>query len=194
MTLTPEQEWEIIENNQKKIYRSVDNFMARGSASVVNVPYDDFVQEVTIAFLKYIRHCETMEQINHFPWLSANVAMRRLVLEYQPMSAPKHVNGFSSVIHSMPKTVSLDLLSATSCLDIDGMSKCWEDDKDTQMDFDIFMDDQTDNMKRIASMRVYGMKLREIAEQCGVSANAIWKQLGKLEKSYKNYIKEDENG
>lgn len=194
MLLTPEQEWDLIQANHKKICRSVDNFMSRGASSVVRVPYDDFVQEVTIVFLEYIRKCETIEQTEHFPWLSANLAMRRLVVEYQPMSAPKHVSYFSEVIHSMPTTISLDVLSASSALDIDGMSKHWVDDKETQLDFDAFMEDQPENMQRIASMRVYGMKLREIAEQCGVSAPAIWKKLLKLEKMYKKYCEEDENG
>ena len=180
MLLTPEQEWDLIQANHKKICRSVDNFMSRGASSVVRVPYDDFVQEVTIVFLEYIRKFETIEQTEHFPWLSANLAMRRLVVEYQPMSAPKHVSYFSEVIHSMPTTISLDVLSASSALDIDGMSKHWVDDKETQLDFDAFMEDQPENMQRIASMRVYGMKLREIAEQCGVSAPAIWKKLQKV--------------
>lgn len=193
MVLTPEQEWQIIQKNQKKICRSVDNFMARGSSSVIRIPYEDFVQEVTIEFIKYIRRCETLEETDRFPWLDANIAMRRLVVEYQPMSAPKHQKYFSEIIHSMPATISLDVLKATSGLDVDGMSKKWVDDKETQVDFDMFMDEQPDHVKRVASMRVYGMKLREIAEHFGVSATAIWKQLQKLEKEYHLYVEEDEN-
>lgn len=193
MLLTPEQEQKIIEENMPKIHRAVDNFTARCTAEIARVPRDDFVQEVTIAFLKYIRGCEKPEDMNRFPWLSANHAMRRLVMEFQPMSVPKDMHLFSEIIHTMPSTISINVIGPSSGLEIDGMAKCWVDDKDTQMDFDIFMADKPDYVKRVASMRIYGMKLREIAEQCGVSATSIWKKLLRLENAYKKYTEDAKN-
>ena len=190
MCFTPEQEQQLLEKNMQKIYRSVDNFTARCSSQVVCIPYEDFVQEVSIAFLKYIRRCETEEQINRFPWCSAMDAMRYLVLQYQPMSCPKSSVKFSEIIHNMPTTISLEVLNASTGLDIDGMSNHWVDDKDTQMDFDVFMESQPENIRRVASMRVYGMTLKEIGDQCGVTKVAIHNKLNKLNESYKNYLEE----
>ena len=59
MEFTPEQEQELIEQNMHKIYRAVDNYSARHTSNIATVPYDDFVQEVSIAFLKYIRNCKS---------------------------------------------------------------------------------------------------------------------------------------
>lgn len=193
MLFTPEQEQKLIEDNMPKIYRAVDNFMARCSTHVIRIPYEDFVQEVVLAFLQYVRSCTTEEQAEKFPWFSAMEAMRRLILAYQPFRCVKYSQKFSEVIHNMPKTISLDAINASSCMDIDGMAKHWVDDKDTQIDFDDFMDSQTENTRRVASMRVYGMTLKEIGDQCGVSKVAIYKKLNKLNEDYKKYREEDEN-
>ena len=137
MEFTPEQEQELIEKNMPKIYRAVDNYAARHSSSVARVPHEDFVQEVAIAFLKYIRNCKTNEEVNKFPWFSAMDAMRNLVRIYQPMSCSSDPKSFSSIIHGMPSTMSLDDINAKTGLEVDGMSRHWVEDKETQIDFDI---------------------------------------------------------
>ncbi len=188
MDFSPQREQELLEINMPKIYRAVDNFTARCSSQVVCVPYEDFVQEVSIAFLEYIRRCKTEKQLDVFPWFSAMDAMRRLVLQSQPMSCPKSSVKFSEIIHNMPVTMSLEVLNASTGLDIDGMSKHWVDDKETQIDFDVFMAEQPENVRRVASMRVYGMTLKQIGDQCGVSKVAIYKKLNELNELYKNYM------
>lgn len=193
MLLTPEQEQQLIEENMPKIYRAVDNFMGRCSAQVIRIPYEDFVQETSIVFLKHIRKCETPEDTAKFPWYDAMCAMRNLVALCQPMKARNVSQNFSEIIHNMPKTVSLDDILANTGAEVNGMSKHWVDDKDTQMDFDIFMDNQSENTRRIASMRVYGMTLREIGAQCGVTAVAIKKRLDRLNEDYKSFMEDDEN-
>lgn len=193
MLFTPEQEQQLISDNMPKIYRAVDNFMARCSSDIVRVPYDDFVQEVCLAFLIYIRKCKTPDAVNKFPWYSAMNAMRNVVMAFQPMSCEKSTHRFSEIIHSMPSTMSLDSINASTGLDINGLSKHWVDDKDTQLDFDIFMDDQNDKTKRIASMRIYGMNNKQIADQFGVTKWAIRKHLDKLSNAYKKYSKEDDS-
>ena len=115
-------------------------------------------------------------------------AMRKLVMQSQPMSCPKSSVRFSEIIHSMPVTMSIEVLNASSGLDIDGMSKHWVDDKETQIDFDDFMSEQPESIRRVASMRVYGMTLKQIGDQCGVSKVAIHKKLNELNESYKNFM------
>lgn len=187
MDFTPEQEQSLLERNMTKIYRAVDNFSARHSTDVARVPYDDFVQEVAIAFLKYIRKCKTKEEVDKFPWYSAMGAMRKLVFVYQPLSCEKSTHKFSEIMHSMPSTIPMDVISASTGIDVDGMSKHWVDDKETQMDFDMFMADQPENMRRIAAMRVYGMTMREIANQCGVSHVTVQKKIQRLCDAYREY-------
>ena len=193
MVFSPEQEQEIIEQNMPKIYRAVDNFTARCNSDVARVPYDDFVQEVSIMFLEYIRKCGTIKEVNVFPWYSAMGAMRDLVLQYQPVSCPKSSHMFSEIVHNMPRTISIDAINASSGIDVDGMSKSWVDDKETQMDFDAFMCDQSENVRRVASMRVYGMNVKEIANQFGISRVAVHKKLNKLRNAYDKYVEDAEN-
>lgn len=190
MEFTPDQEQKLIEENMPKIYRAVDNFMARCSSRVICIPYEDFVQEVAISFIEYVRKCKSHDDLAKFPWFDAMNAMRNYVLINQPLSCPRHPNKFSDIIHEMPQTMSSDSISAKTCIDIDGMGKHWVEDKETQMDFDIFMNDQNENIQRIASMRVYGMTLKEIGEQCGVSKVAIKKRLNKLNDAYKKYAED----
>lgn len=192
MEFLPEQEQELLVKNMPKIYRAVDNFTARCSFEVIRIPYDDYVQEVSIAFLQYIRKCKTMDQLDIFPWFDAMSAMRDLVLAYQPMSCSKYYHRFSEIINNMPQTVSIDALSAHSGIEVDGMSKHWVDDKETQIDFDDFMSNQPENMRRVASMRVFGMNVKQVAEQCGVSRQIIHKKLNKLSEDYKKYMEECE--
>ena len=188
MDFTPEQEQELLEQNMVKIYRAVDNYSARHSSHTTCVPYEDFVQEVAIAYLNYIRGCETMEEVNRFPWFSAMDAMRNLVRIYQPMRCSSDPKSFSEIIHNMPFTMSMDDIQAKVAIEIDGMSKHWVEDKETQIDFDDFMSAQPESVRRIASMRVYGMTLKEIGEQCGVTKSAVSRRLNRLNDSYKSYM------
>ena len=193
MEFTPEQEQELIERNMPKIYRAVDNYSARHSSHMARVPYEDFVQEVAIAYLNYVRSCKTHDEINKFPWFSAMNAMRNLVRIYQPMSCSSDPKSFSGIIHSMPSTMSLDDINAKTGIEVDGMSKYWVEDKETQIDFDNFMDSQTENMRRIASMRVYGMTMKEIGNQCGVTKGTVCKWIDKLNDAYKEYTEGAKN-
>jgi RNA polymerase sigma factor (sigma-70 family) len=193
MDFTPEQEQVLIEQNMPKIYRAVDNYAARHSSTMASVPYEDFVQEVALAFLQYIRKCETQEEVNRFPWFSAMDAMRNLVRVYQPMSCSSDPRSFSDVIHNMPVTMSLDDIQAKTGIEIDGMSKHWVEDKETQIDFDDFMSGQTESVQRVASMRIYGMTLREIGNQYGVQKGTVCKWLDKLNNAYKEYMEGAKN-
>lgn len=193
MQLSHEQESELIQQNMPKIYRAIDNFMARCSKnSVVQVSYEDFVQEVSIVFLNYIRNCETEEQLRIFPWYDAMNAMSKYVLHSQPLSVPCRTADFNTIIHSLPSTVSYDVL-ATQGIEVDGMSRHWVPDKDTEMDFKAFMSDKAEIVQRIASMRLYGMKLNEIAGQFGVCHQNIDRRIKNLKKQYDLFNEEGEN-
>lgn len=193
MVFTPEQEQAMIEKNMPKIYRAVDNYSARHSSHMTRVPYEDFVQEVAIAYLNYIRGCKTIEETNKFPWFSAMDAMRNLVRVYQPMRCSSDPKSFSSIIHNMPSTMSLDAIHADTGLEIDGMSRHWVEDKETQIDFDAFMSQQPENLRRIASMRIYGMTMKEIGNQYGVYKGTICKWLDKMGDAYKEYMEGAKN-
>ena len=193
MQFTPDREQEIVVAAMPKIYRAVDNFTARCSSNVANIPYDDYVQEASIAFLQYIRKCEKEEDIETFPWYDAMDAMRTLVMKSQPLSCPKSQHRFSEIIHGMPSTMSLDDINASTGISVDGMSKHWVDDKETQMDFDAFMSSQTENTRRIASMRLYGMTHSDIGRQCGVTESAVRKRLSKLNEDYRMFMEDVEN-
>ena len=191
MVLSSERESELIEENMPKIYRAIDNFMVRcPKNSGVQISYDDCVQEVSIAFLQYIRKCETEEQLRVFPWYDAMHAMSNLILKSQPFSIPMRTSNFSAVINSLPATVSYDVL-LTNGIEVDGMSKHWVPDKDTEMDFSAFMSSQEETVQRIASMRIYGMTMREIAGQFGVHHHAIEKRIKNLRKRYDEFDEED---
>ena len=192
MQLSRERESELVEKNMPKIYRAVDNFMAKNTGgNVCRITYDDCVQEVSVVLLNYIRKCETEEQLNMFPWYDAIHAMSNLVLCSQPLAFPKRTTDFNRVIHSVPHTVSFDVL-ASSGVEIDGMSKHWVPDTDTKLDFDMFMSTQNENVQRIASMRLYGMSQRDIARQCGVCKRAIDKKLSSLYEDYNDFFKEED--
>ena len=192
MVLSSERESELIEENMPKIYRSIDNFMARcPKDSGVQISYDDCVQEVSIAFLNYIRRCESEDQLRIFPWYDAMQAMSRLILQSQPLSVPLRTSSFKKIINSIPLTVSYDVLM-TNGIEVDGMSKHWVPDKDTEMDFNDFMSSQDESIQRIASMRLHGMTMREIAGQFGVCFQAIDKKLKNLREKYDEFDEEDE--
>lgn len=192
MQLSSERESELVEQNMPKIYRAVDNFMAKNTGgNVCRITYDDCVQEVSVVFLNYIRKCETEDQLNMFPWYDAINAMSNLVLSYQPLTFPKRTTDFNRVIHSVPHTVSYDVL-ASNGTEIDGMSKHWVPDTETMLDFDMFMSTQDEDVQRIASMRMYGMRERDIARQFGVHKRSIIRKLTSLYEDYNDFFKEED--
>lgn len=190
MVLTPEREAELIEQNMPKIYRAVDNFMAKCKRNAVQIPYDDCVQEVALAFLNYIRRCDSEEKLKVFPWYSALHALSEFVLRSQPLTVPIRTSNFSQLIHMMPDTVSYEVMVSVG-LDVDGMSKHWVPDEETRIDFDTFMASQPENVQRMASMRMCGMTIRAIAGQCGVGKTKIADDLAQLRKDYDEFDKED---
>lgn len=192
MTLSREQESELIEQNMPKIYRAIDNYMARcNQKKGIQLSYDDCVQEVSIAFLQYIRRCTSEEQLALFPWYDAMHAMSELVLANQPLSVPRSTRNFSDVIHSIPSTVPFDVMMSKG-IDVDGMSKHWVPDKDTEMDFNDFMASQSELLQRIASMRILGMTYRDIASECGVSKSMICAKIKQLKEMYDKFYEEDQ--
>lgn len=192
LLLSRDREEQLMIENMPKIYRAVDNFSSRPRSSCVVLSYDDLVQQVAEAFLRYIRRCETEEQLAVFPWYDATHAMSELVLASQALSVPHSTKTFSQVIHSMPGTVSYDVL-ATKGIDVDGMSKHWVPDKDTEMDFNLFMDSQDELTQRVASMRIAGLSIRQIAAQCGVSKSLIQKRIAQLYEKFKNFYQEEDD-
>lgn len=193
MVLSREREAELLEKNMVKIYRAVDNFVAKRGANVVTkIPYEDFVQEVSMMFLEYIRKCETEEDVNRFPWYDAKNVMTKYIMSSQPISVPIRTVAFTNTLKSIPFTVPYDVF-VSGDFDVDGMSKHWVQDKETEIDFDLFMSSQDEIIQRIASMRMYGMNLREIAGQFGVCFQAIDKRIKKLKKNYDEFDKGDED-
>ncbi len=194
MELSREREAELIERNMPKIYRAVDNFMARytGAKGAWFASYDDFVQEASIAFLNHIRKCDSEDSIDKFPWYDAINAMSRLVLNNQPVSMGVRTSDFRKIIQSVPRTVSFDTL-ASDVIEVDGMSKHWVPDKDTEIDFGAFMSSKTESLQRIVAMRLYGMNNRHIAAQYGVCKNCIDKKINKLREQYDEFMREDED-
>ena len=147
MVLSKEREQEILEQNIMKLHRAVDNFISRKTSTAVCIPYEDLLQEACIAYLEYIRKCDTEEQLDIFPWYDVKNGMLRLVVMMQPLSIPVRTNGFQKMVSSMPDTVSYDVLASTG-MEIDGMSKYWVDDTDTKLDFISFMNEQYGNKFR----------------------------------------------
>lgn len=191
MQLPPERESELVEQNMPKIYRAIDNFMSRCNRnSGVRLSYDDCVQEVALAFLKYIRRCDSEGKMDIFPWHDAMNAMSRLVLQSQPLSVPLRTQTFNEIIHSLPQTVSYDVLVSNG-VDVDGMSRHWVPDEETMLDFDSFMSSQDENLRRIASMRLRGMTYRDIAGQCGISKSLVERKIKTLRENYNEFDKED---
>ena len=192
MQLSPEREAELVEQNMQKIYRAVDNFMAKcGSNPVIVIPYDDCVQEVSIAFLKYIRRCETEEQLRIFPWYDAIHVLTAYVLSSQPVKVSTRTSNFRNIVRSIPFTVSYDVMVSKG-IEVDGMSKHWVPDKETELDFNSFMSDQDESVQRIAAMRLYGMSIRQIASQFGLKKSSVGQKIKKLREKYDEFDKGDE--
>ena len=141
--------------------------------------------------MNYIRRCK-QDDLNKFPWYDAIHALTELVLHHQHLSVPISTKAFSSIVHSLPLTVSFDVM-ATQGLEVDGISRQWVPDTDTKIDFESFMSSQPESIQRIASMRMYGMTQRDIAAQFGVCKRSVDRKLTKLHESYENFIKGDED-
>lgn len=190
MTMTSEQENDFILKNMRNIYNAVDNFVYRCSCNVIGVPYDDMVQEACVAVLKYLRRCETEDELKVFPFLSVKSALRDLVFTYQPLSVPHSTHRFSEICTSMPSTVSFDTLPS-SVIEVDGMSHHWVEDKETEIDFDAFMADKSDSDRRLVGMKFWGGTLRNVAQQFGTSKDSVKRSLDKLHAQYSEFLKEN---
>lgn len=191
MTLTSEQENEYITKNMKKICNAVDNFVYRCSSDAIGIPYDEMVQEASLAFLMYIRRCENEEDLEKFPFYSVKSALRDLVFTYQPFSCPHSTHRFAEICSGMPETVSFDTIPE-SMLNVDGLSRHWVEDKDTEIDFDLFMSDKSDMDQRMIGMKAWGGTFRNIASQFGTSKDSVKRNMDRLHALFNDFMKEEE--
>ena len=189
--MTPDQENEYITKNMKKIYNAVDNFIYRCSSDAIGIPYEEMVQEASLALLLYLRRCEKEEDLDKFPFYSVKSALRDLVFTYQPFSCPHSTHRFSEICSGMPETVSFDTIPE-SMLNVDGMSKHWVEDTDTKIDFDLFMADKTDHEQRLIGMKAWGGTFRNIAAQFGTSKDSVKRNMDRLHSQYTDFIKESD--
>lgn len=190
MQLSPERENQLIEQNMPLIRKVVDKFMARRSRNApVKIERVDFIQEVSIVFLNYIRKCETEEDMARFPWKDSENAMARLVLSSQHITVPSNSTRlFSKLIGELPETVSYELLTEDG-IGVDGMSMKWVSDAETEVDLEAFLNTRSESMRRIVNMYMHGVSMSDIADELGCCRQNVYQIMDKFSKEYKKFRK-----
>jgi DNA-directed RNA polymerase specialized sigma24 family protein len=190
MQLSPEREAELFAQNMPMIRKVVGSFMARRSRNApIRIDRDDFISEVSENYLRYIRKCETEEELAKFPWKDSENVMARYVLASQHITVPSgSTRLFSKLIGELPETVSYELLTDDG-IGVDGMSMRWVSDAETEVDLEAFLATRSEAMRNVVNMYMHGVAMSDIADELGCTRQNVYKIMDKFAKEYKKFRK-----
>ena len=204
MSLTMEQKQKFYDLNQEKIVSAAEKYISRYYLKTGKVPKEDMYQQAKMAYIEYLNLCDTEDDVVMFPWWKLMESLRDLVYLYQPWSLPKrHDKKLSEFSREMPATVSLDCLrdigidisdeDCRGCIDVNSFVSGWQKYVIFNIDFDKFMETQSDSMKNIIAMYRAGFNQHEIAEYLNVSESAVSQRMKNWRAAYQKYMEGAKN-
>lgn len=178
MKLTKQQEEQLLIRFDKALWKIVYDFKRKTNEKFYNA--DDLHSECVIVFIKYIRSCSSMSDIERVPVRDMVNAMCRALLDEQILSYPKRTTNFSKVIKNLPRRKNVDDL----CESVQMTTDPW-DEVIENLAFQSFRDQLQGREKQIINLRMEGLNNREIAAMLGTNAPMITRTLQRLSKTYK---------
>lgn len=160
---------------------AVKGFCNRAPSSVDC--FDDMYQEARFAFLEYIRRCDSLDDVNKFPYRDINHRMSLFVLQEQRFTFPKRTSGMKKYINSVPTCSSLESVGN------EVETECIEDVND-RMFADGFMEMLSPDVRGMLTLAIKGLTKTEIAHRLGVSKFVVHRKISKAKDMYKAYVGE----
>lgn len=183
MVLTTEQETYYLKKYEALIWSTVNGFKRRTTAQRDNK--DDLFQEASIVFIKYLRSCESENDIgSNIPIRDMINAMCRVNLCEQVLSYPKRTTYYRA-------KGTEDIVHAVDYSDLDRDERYLDmtiDQSIENMTIQSFVSSLSDDEKEIVALKGMGYKNREIARQLGISDVNVTRSLNRMKNQYKKFV------
>lgn len=183
MILTREQEAQYVVKYERMIWEIVHKFKRRTMAQKDNK--DDLFQEAVIVFVKYLRKCESEEEIGkNIPVRDMINVMCRFNIGEQVLSYPKRTSyyrakGTEDIVHAVDYT-ELDRDDRYLDMTIDQSIE--------NMTMKSFLSSLSAKEREIARLKQAGLKNREIAKRLGITDVDITRTLKRMRANYQNFV------
>ena len=179
MELTAYQEEQLMQQYDRLLWSIVHRFKRKMHDGYDNK--EDLHSECVLVFLKHIRSCQTMEEIQKVPVLNMINAMCLFVLGEQTLSYPKRTSNFSEVIKTAAGKADYTELDKNETMRYDPIN----DTLDT-VAFREFFSELSPADQQIVILKLKGCRNCTLATKLGVSNVAMTRAIKKLRKFYQD--------
>ena len=177
MELTTYQEEQLIQQYDRLLWSVVHRFKRRKHDGYQNK--EDLHSECVLVFLKHIRSCETMDDVQKVPIRDMINAMCRFVLGEQALSYPKRTSNFRQVMESAASKVDYTEVDKDESLRYEPLNDTLD-----EIAFKDFYAALSPMEQKIVVMKLEGHKNREIARDLGVTDVMMTRAIQKMRKFY----------
>ncbi len=184
MKLTSLQEEQLIQQYDRYIWSMVHRFGRRKTrGNEFQNDKNDLYQECVMVFLKHIRSCETMEEINKVPSFDMLHAMCQFSLRNNVVTYPKRTSNFRHIMDNVARKVDYDEVD----LDENQRSEPLNDALDV-ISFKDFYAALSSGEQKIVTLKLRGYSNREIAQKLGLTDVAVCRALKRMRNAYQSQV------
>lgn len=177
MELTTYQEEQLIQQYDRLLWSVVHRFKRRKHDGYQNK--EDLHSECVLVFLKHIRSCETMDDVQKVPIRDMINAMCRFVLGEQALSYPRRTSNFRQVMESAPSKVDYTEVEKEETLRYEPLNDVLD-----EIAFKNFYATLSPMEQKIVVKKLEGYRNREIARDLGVTDVVMTRAIQRLRKIY----------
>ena len=183
MQLTSERENKLVTQNKERIEKFAKRFYTSCRTRSPLIDLDDMIQQANIAYLMYIRGCETEEELEIFPVQSLKHWMTEYVLANQIIRVPTSTKQYRESMYIL-RNFDYAVCTPFPENDLDGMSPTWVKQCNSKMDLNMFKELCDDVDRQLIELLPRKMTARELAQECGIPKSTAHDRLKRLGKNY----------
>ena len=180
MKLTSYQEEQLIQQYDRLLWSVVHRFKRRHYQGYDNK--EDLHSECVLVFVRHIRSCETMDEVQKVPIRDMINAMCRFTLGEQALTYPQRTTNFSEVMETAAHKIDYSAVDMDEKKRFEPIGNALD-----EIAFRDFFRGLSAVDRKIVKMKLDGMRNCEVARDLGVTDVIITRTLKRLRKSYMDY-------
>lgn len=177
MNLTPCQEEQLIQQYDRLLWSIVHRFKRRSYNGYENK--EDLHSECVLVFIRHIRSCDTMDDVQKVPIRDMINAMCRFVLGEQTLTYPQRTTDFSHVMKKVAHKTDYSAVDRDSSQRYEPMNDALD-----EVAFRDYLSSLSEEEKQMIQMKLEGKRNRELAQAFGVTDVIVTRTLKRLRNSY----------
>lgn len=178
MVLTREEEKELLADYHKIAWKIVNRFCSGGHSNGV-FDRDDLYQECMIVLIKHMQDAKCKEELRRFQTMDLVNVMTRCVLGSQAVRL--------DINRTDKAKKTLNSLKGTVCYDDMRVEDLNQENRDTYIDFEMFVDTLPQRQREIILLKGKGYNNTEIAKLQNITPQSVGEFISRAQRAYHRY-------